>query len=263
MIEKNEGLNRFFKDIDSLNAQSAPSKADPMVERLKQQTELEADQSKVEILSGLLLQIHQLADDHGRYKFVEQEEIPHDEGLYQFCYDPVDNTGIREFKYLVLERPSGHAPPVENEAMQSLIILITGTGPLLQFWRNAPHMRHPQGSGLLPFTWNTVGNLDAWIEAAQVFLDNLRIATFKAPPTPQALEVHYPCGITARIGRGADSSSSIAGPEREADAPQYNAAMDGLTSLILALGSAGVNIGSKEFIEGVETAAQAIAQQYD
>ena len=42
----------------------------------------------------------------------------------------------------------------------------------------------------------------------------------------------------------------------------YNAAIDGLESLILAHACAGVNIESPAYLEGIETAVDALAKQF-
>jgi hypothetical protein len=43
---------------------------------------------------------------------------------------------------------------------------------------------------------------------------------------------------------------------------EYNAAVDGIESLILAHACAGIDIETPEYIEGIETAAQAIGNNF-
>jgi hypothetical protein len=85
----------------------------------------------------------------------------------------------------------------------------------------------------------------------------------RAPDT----EIRLPCyGITVTLARrnGADKpgSGSIASDlhaaGRSATDRQYNSAIDGLESLILAHACAGVDVESPAYVEGVETAVEAI-----
>lgn len=60
--------------------------------------------------------------------------------------------------------------------------------------------------------------------------------------------------------------ASITSTLHEADTDEnslYNAAIDGLESLVLAHYCAGIDVTSSEYIEGVETAAQAIGNNID
>ncbi|MFH1265215.1 MAG: hypothetical protein ABIK89_05765, partial [Planctomycetota bacterium] len=52
--------------------------------------------------------------------------------------------------------------------------------------------------------------------------------------------------------------SDLRGPEAAANR-QYNAAIDGLESLILAHACAGVDVESPAYVEGIETAVDAVA----
>jgi hypothetical protein len=81
--------------------------------------------------------------------------------------------------------------------------------------------------------------------------------------------IKLPCyGITLTLARenGAEApgSGSIVSDLREpknAANRQYNAAVDGLESLILAHACAGVNVESPAYIEGIETAVDAVANR--
>jgi len=84
---------------------------------------------------------------------------------------------------------------------------------------------------------------------------------------PAGRTIRLPCyGITITLARenGADKpgSGSITSDLRAAVTAadrQYNAAIDGLESLILAHACAGVDVESPAYVEGVETAVEAIA----
>ena len=60
-------------------------------------------------------------------------------------------------------------------------------------------------------------------------------------------------GITGTI------TSDLKEPVRSAADRLYNAAIDGLESLILAHACAGINVGSPAYVEGIETAVDAIS----
>jgi hypothetical protein len=82
-------------------------------------------------------------------------------------------------------------------------------------------------------------------------------------------KITLPCyGITLTLVRenGVEEpgSGSIASDLREPEAAanrRYNAAVDGLESLILAHACAGVDVESPAYIEGIETAVDAIANR--
>ena len=83
--------------------------------------------------------------------------------------------------------------------------------------------------------------------------------------------IHLPCfGITIRLDRknttktpGAGTiASDLKTPGKNAANRQYNAAVDGLESLILAHACAGVDVESPTYVEGVETAVEAIANHF-
>ena len=85
--------------------------------------------------------------------------------------------------------------------------------------------------------------------------------------SPADRTIRLPCyGITVTLVRENDEdkpgSGSITSDLRAAGAAsdrQFNAAIDGLESLILAHACAGVDVESPAYIEGVETAVEAIA----
>jgi len=84
---------------------------------------------------------------------------------------------------------------------------------------------------------------------------------------PANRTIRLPCyGITVTLtrGNGADKpgSGAIASDlcaVRTASNRQFNAAIDGLESLILAHACAGVDVESPAYVEGIETAVEAIA----
>jgi hypothetical protein len=84
---------------------------------------------------------------------------------------------------------------------------------------------------------------------------------------PTDRTIRLPCyGITITLVRenGADKpgsgviASDLRAGQGAADR-QYNAAIDGLEALILAHACAGVDVKSPAYIEGIETAVEAIA----
>ena len=83
--------------------------------------------------------------------------------------------------------------------------------------------------------------------------------------------IRLPCfGIAVRIERtntaqtpGAGTiTSDLTGPSRTAAERLFNAAIDGLESLILAHACAGVDVESLAYVEGIETAVEAIANHF-
>ena len=84
-----------------------------------------------------------------------------------------------------------------------------------------------------------------------------------------ARKIQLPCyGITLTLARenGVEEpgSGSIVSDLREPETAanrQYNAAIDGLESLILAHACAGVDVESPAYVEGIETAVDAIANR--
>lgn len=83
---------------------------------------------------------------------------------------------------------------------------------------------------------------------------------------PTGNRIRLPCyGITVTLVRGnvADKpgSGSIASDLRAVETAanrQYNAAIDGLEALILAHACVGVDVESPAYVEGIETAVEAI-----
>ena len=80
-----------------------------------------------------------------------------------------------------------------------------------------------------------------------------------------------PCfGITIRLDRKNTAKTPGAGtiasdlkvPGTSAANRQYNAAIDGLESLILAHACVGVDVMSPDYVEGIETAVEAIANHF-
>ncbi len=88
---------------------------------------------------------------------------------------------------------------------------------------------------------------------------------------PDVREIRLPCyAINIRLD-GQDSpkgppcgtiTSELKVPGRAAADRAYNAAIDGLESLILAHACAGIDVTSPAYIEGIETAVEAIVNYY-
>jgi hypothetical protein len=57
-------------------------------------------------------------------------------------------------------------------------------------------------------------------------------------------------------------ASDLKSPGRNAAARRYNAAIDGLESLILAHACAGIDVASPGYVEGIETAVDAVANHF-
>lgn len=89
------------------------------------------------------------------------------------------------------------------------------------------------------------------------------------------MKIELPCyGIVIELGpedperpgayQGGNLVNGIPREEADPDDPEddpaeYNAAMDGIESLILAHACAGINVTSPAYVEGIETAVQACA----
>ena len=82
--------------------------------------------------------------------------------------------------------------------------------------------------------------------------------------------ISLPCfGVGIRLVFGADgrsrggtiASDLHAGGRRPADRP-YDAAVDGLEALLLADACAGVDVESPAYLEGIETAVEAITNRF-
>jgi len=86
---------------------------------------------------------------------------------------------------------------------------------------------------------------------------------------PRTHTIRLPCfGITIRLDRkptakkpGAGAITSDLKSTNVADR-LYNAAIDGLVSLILAHACAGVDVETPAYIEGIETAVDAISNYF-
>ena len=88
---------------------------------------------------------------------------------------------------------------------------------------------------------------------------------------PAATDIRLPCfGITIRLSTqpvaersGSGTISSDLKVDTTADDMQYAAAIDGLESLILAHACAGIDISSSAYVEGIETAVEAIVNNFN
>jgi hypothetical protein len=63
-------------------------------------------------------------------------------------------------------------------------------------------------------------------------------------------------------GNGGTISDDIHEEDEDEDAEMYNCAIDGITSMILAHACAGVDIMSPSYLEGIETAVEAVSNQF-
>ena len=90
----------------------------------------------------------------------------------------------------------------------------------------------------------------------------------RKPRKPRRRLIRLPCfRITIRLDRDnaakEPGSGTITSDLKRTDGHAidriYNAAIDGLESLILAHACAGVNVESPAYVEGIETAVEAIA----
>jgi hypothetical protein len=86
-------------------------------------------------------------------------------------------------------------------------------------------------------------------------------------PTTPGRQIHLPCfGITVHLDREGSPEAPAQGfitsqlkePGRGTLVRAFNAAVDGLEALILAHACAGVDITSPAYIEGIETAVDAL-----
>lgn len=71
-------------------------------------------------------------------------------------------------------------------------------------------------------------------------------------------EHHFYCGLQSSDPKS-DLPESTETEEDVASRRDYNAAIDGIEALILAHGCAGVNITSPAYLEAIETAVDAVA----
>jgi hypothetical protein len=104
-------------------------------------------------------------------------------------------------------------------------------------------------------------------EAARMCQGALDTARHRPPPKV-ARTIRLPCyGITIHLSRqdspGESASGRITSDLKQSageDAnPEYDAAVDGIEALILAHACAGINVESPAYLEGIETAVDAIA----
>ena len=84
-------------------------------------------------------------------------------------------------------------------------------------------------------------------------------------------EIRLPCyGIIIQLDREHTNHnagcgtiiSDLKGPSTTAAERLYNAAVDGLEALILAHACAGVDVESPAYLEGIETAVEAVASHF-
>ena len=78
-------------------------------------------------------------------------------------------------------------------------------------------------------------------------------------------EFNLPCfGIKVNVenGSGSITSTDLKTEHQDEEDELYNAEMDGIESMILAHACAGIDISSPEYIEGIETAVNASANNY-
>jgi hypothetical protein len=85
---------------------------------------------------------------------------------------------------------------------------------------------------------------------------------------PSVREIRLPCyGMIIRLAPGATPAepssgrlvSNLKAPGKTAGERLYNAAIDGLESLILAHACAGIDVNSAAYLEGIETAVDSAA----
>ena len=87
-----------------------------------------------------------------------------------------------------------------------------------------------------------------------------------------ARNIRLPCyGIVIRLDRSNSLkepgcgaiTSDLRAPAKTAAQRCFNAAIDGLEALILAHACAGLDVQSPAYVEGIETAVEAIANHYE
>ena len=66
------------------------------------------------------------------------------------------------------------------------------------------------------------------------------------------------CLYSCDDSQGAAGDGNLESEETVASRHQYNGAVDGITSMILAHACAGIDVESPAYLEGIETAVQAI-----
>ena len=78
-------------------------------------------------------------------------------------------------------------------------------------------------------------------------------------------EFNLPCfGITVKVENdcGSITSTDLKTEHNDEEDELYNAAMDGIESMILAHACAGIDINTPEYIEGIETAVQSCSNNF-
>jgi hypothetical protein len=68
--------------------------------------------------------------------------------------------------------------------------------------------------------------------------------------------------VTLIDGGGSITSTDLQTEHHDEEDEEYNAAMDGIESLILAHACAGIDITTPAYLQGIETAVSACANQY-
>lgn len=80
------------------------------------------------------------------------------------------------------------------------------------------------------------------------------------------MEIKLPIyGIEVHLdnhGGGCITSTDLKTEHNDEEDELYNAAMDGIESMILAHSCAGVDITTKEYLEGITTSVEACANNY-
>ena len=78
-------------------------------------------------------------------------------------------------------------------------------------------------------------------------------------------EFNLPCfGITVKVenGSGSITSTDLKTKHNDEEDELYNAAIDGIESMILAHACAGIDINSPEYIEGIKTAVESCSNNF-
>lgn len=78
-------------------------------------------------------------------------------------------------------------------------------------------------------------------------------------------EIKLPCfGIVVNVenGSGSITSTDLKTEHNDKEDELYNASIDGIESMILAHACAGIDINTPEYIEGIETAVNACANNF-
>ena len=121
----------------------------------------------------------------------------------------------------------------------------------------------PKHADLYVTTWELP------LSAMEKLVASAPAARENPPPAAEIAEaeIRLPCyGITIRLDRAPSAERPASGTitsdlkqDTAADDATYIAAIDGLESLILAHACAGIDVTSPDYIEGIETAVEAIS----